>query len=295
MYSEFDLHLPKDLGAALAILADAGDEARMLPLAGGTNLIVDLRARTVSPAALVGIGDIPDLRGIHASNGEIIMGGKTTMSDILRSPDMPRFGSSLFESARVFGGQMVRNTATVAGNICYGSPAADLVPPLLVLDAEVTLENRQGARTLPLSEFYLDYKRTARKPDELLTRITWPTPSPDSVDLFYKLARRRGDAITVAGIAVALEVEGGRCSRARIALGAVAPVVKRALEAEQMLQGEALTHELIDAAARQAVQAASPIDDVRASGEYRRHSVHVLTRRLLTQGWQRLSGRGQRQ
>ncbi len=295
MYAEFDLHLPKDLAAALAILADAGDEARMLPLAGGTNLIVDLRARAISPAALVGINDIPDLRGIDAANGEIIMGGKTTVSDILRSPDMPRCGSSLFESAGVFAGQMVRNTATVAGNICYGSPAADLVPPLLVLDAKVTLESREGERTVALSEFYLDYKRTARKPDELLTRITWPTPSADSVDLFYKLARRKGDAITMVGLAVALDIDDGKCARARIALGAVAPIVKRALEAEQMLQGETLTPELIEAAARQAAEAASPIDDVRASGEYRRHSVHMLTRRLLAQAWQRLSKRGQRQ
>ena len=295
MYAEFDLHLPKDLSAALAILADAGDEAGTLPLAGGTNLIVDLRARSVAPAALVGIGDVPDMRGIDAVNGEIVMGGKTTVSDILRSPDMPRCGSSLFESARVFAGQMVRNTATVAGNICYGSPAADLVPPLLVLDAKVTLESREGARTLPLSEFFLDYKRTVRRPDELLTRITWPTPSSDSVDLFYKLARRKGDAITMVGIAVALDMDDGKCARARIALGAVAPIVKRALQAEQMLQGAVLTPDLIEAAARQAAEAASPIDDVRASGEYRRHSVHVLTRRLLTQAWQRLSKRGQRQ
>jgi carbon-monoxide dehydrogenase medium subunit len=295
MYADFDLHLPKDLTAALAILADAGDEASMLPLAGGTNLIVDLRARSVAPAALVGIGDIPDMRGIDAANGEITMGGKTTVSDILRSPDMPRCGSSLFESARVFAGQMVRNTATVAGNICYGSPAADLVPPLLVLDAKATLEGREGARTLPLSEFFLDYKRTVRRPDELLTRITWPTPSSDSVDLFYKLARRKGDAITMVGVAVALDIDDGKCARARIALGAVAPVVMRALEAERMLQGETLTPDLIEAAARQAAEAASPIDDVRASGEYRRHSVHVLTRRLLTQAWQCLSERGQRQ
>jgi carbon-monoxide dehydrogenase medium subunit len=217
------------------------------------------------------------------------MGGMTTVSDILRSPELTLRASSLVGSARVFGGQMVRNAATVAGNICYASPAADLVPPLLVLDAEVTLERREGERTLPLSEFYLDYKRTARRPDELLTRITWPAPPSGSVDLFYKLARRKGDAITIAGIAVALGAADGKCTRARIALGAVAPIVMRALEAERMLEGETLTPSLIEAAAHQAAQAASPVDDLRASGKYRRHCVRVLTSRLLTQAWQRLS------
>jgi len=291
MYANFDLHLPKDLNAALAILGDAGDDAKVMPLAGGTNLIVDIRARSVSPAALVGIGDIPHLRGIDVTSGQVVMGGKTTVSDILRSPELTHRASSLVGSARVFGGQMVRNAATVAGNICYASPAADLVPPLLVLDAEVTLERREGERTLPLSKFYLDYRRTARRPDELLTRVTWPAPSSDSVDLFYKLARRKGDAITIAGIAVALGVADGKCTRARIALGAVAPIVMRAVEAERMLEGEALTPELIEAAARQAAEATSPIDDLRASGKYRRRCVNVLTSRLLTQAWRRLSER----
>jgi carbon-monoxide dehydrogenase medium subunit len=142
---------------------------------------------------------------------------------------------------------------------------------------------------VPLSEFFTGFKESVRRPDELVTRVSWPVPPAGSANLFYKLARRQGDAITVVGIAVTLHAEAGTCTTARIALGAVAPVVKRATAAEAMLTGAALTPELIEAAARKASEEAEPIDDIRASADYRRHGVHVLTRRLLTQARDRLS------
>lgn len=286
MYSQFDLATPSGLGEALDALGGVNNSDYCLPIAGGTNVIVDLRARSISPEKLISLSQLTDIRGIEEANGSVIMGGGTTVSDLLRHPDMRRLGSSLVDSARVFAGQMVRNTATVAGNICCASPAADLVPPLLVLDAVVTLESKQGKREFPLSEFYLGYKSTVRKPDELLTRVCWPTPASNSVNLFYKLARRKGDAITVVGIAVALTLEGDKCTQARIALGAVAPIIKRAVEAESLLEDKIITSELIDAAAQKAVEESNPIDDVRASAKYRRHTTRVLTRRLLTQAWE---------
>jgi len=292
MFAEFDLVMPGDLDEALDILAEASGDggSEVLPLAGGTNLVVDLRARRVTTDKLVGLGRIGALRGIERSNGRVAIGAGTTLSDILRDPGMAAAAPSLVESARVFAGQMVRNTATVAGNVCCGSPAADTVPPLLSLDAEVTLTGRDGSRTVPLSDFFLGYQENQRRPGELVTGISWDAPKARSANLFYKLARRKGDAITVVGIAVTVAVEAGRCSTARIALGAVAPIVKRAREAEAILEGEALTPELIEAAARRAVEESSPIDDVRASADYRRHSVHALTRRLLTQAWDRAAG-----
>ena len=216
------------------------------------------------------------------------------MSDMLVSPVLAEHAPSLVEQARVFAGQMVRNTATVAGNICCGSPAADTVPPLLALGAEVELSSRRGTRIVRLSEFFLGYKRMDLRPDELMTEISWALPPPRSTNLFYKLARRRGDAITIVGLAVAMTVEDGRCAAARIALGSVAPFVKRAAAAETALAGKVLTPELIDAAAGRAAEEAEPIDDIRASAGYRRHGVRVLTRRLLTQAWDRLAGRGAR-
>ncbi len=299
MYADFDLVIPADLEEALQALAAGNGAASAegagatLALAGGTNMIVDLRARRVAPQRLVGLGRLDGLRGIRVADGRVRMGGRTTMSDILHSRELARHAPGLVEQARLFAGQMVRNAATVAGNICCGSPAADAVPPLMALGAEVTLASTRGARVVPLSEFFLDYQRDVRAPDELLTEIAWDLPPETSTNLFYKLARRRGDAITVVGIAVSLALEDGRCAAARVALGAVAPVVKRARAAEAMLSGAALTPELIEAAARRAAAEAEPIDDVRASAEYRRHGVHVLTRRLVTQAWERLSQGGQ--
>ncbi len=292
MYAEFDLHVPEDLGGALAVLAARDGQGAIMPLAGGTNMIVDLRARTVAPSALVSIGKVPGMRGIEIAGGRVRMGGRTTVSDMLRHGELGAIAPSLVESARVFGGQMVRNTATVAGNICSGSPAADLVPPLLALDADVTLTSRSGSRTLALADFYHGYKKMERRPDELLTEVSWRSPAGTAANLFYKLARRKGDAITVVGVAVAMGVEAGKCRGVRIALGSVAPIVKRAIAAEEMLEGQALSSESIEAASRTAVEEVSPIDDVRASAGYRSHCVHDLTRRLLTQAWEQLASGG---
>ncbi len=292
MYAEFDLHVPEDLDGALAMLAESDGQGGILPLAGGTNMIVDLRARTVAPSALVSIGKVPGMRGIEIAGGRVRMGGRTTVSDMLRHAELGAIAPSLVESARVFGGQMVRNTATVAGNICSGSPAADLVPPLLVLDADVTLTSRSGSRTLALADFFHGYKQMERRPDELLTEVSWPVPLETAANLFYKLARRKGDAITVVGVAVAMAVEAGKCRGVRIALGSVAPIVKRAIAAEKMLEGVVLTPESIEAASRTVVEEVRPLDDVRASAGYRSHCVHVLTRRLLTRAWERLAGGG---
>lgn len=286
MHARFDLLTPMAVDEALDALAKDGER---MPLAGGTNILVDLRARAIAPKTLMSLENLAGLRRIESADGRVTLGGRTTVSDILRHPHMRRFGASLSAAADVFAGQMVRNTATVAGNICCGSPAADLMPPLLALDAQVTLRSRRGIREVPLAEFFIDYKRNVRAADELVTRVGWPEPPSNSADFFHKLARRKGDAITVVGIAVALTLDGGKCRRARIALGAVAPTVRRATQAESMLEGETLTAALIEAAARQAADASSPIDDIRATGEYRRHGVHVLTRRLLTQAWEKLS------
>jgi len=295
MYAEFDLHVPEDLDGALALLAESDVRGAIMPLAGGTNMIVDLRARSVAPAALVSLGKVPGMRGIAIGGGRVRMGGRTTVSDMLRHAELGAIAPSLVASARLFAGQMVRNTATVAGNICSGSPAADLVPPLLALDADVTLTSHSGSRALALADFFHGYKQMERRPDELLTEVSWPQQAADATratNLFYKLARRKGDAITVVGIAVAMRVASGKCHGVRIALGSVAPIVKRAIAAEQMLEGQALAPERIEAASRRASEEASPIDDIRASAGYRSHCVHVLTRRLLTQAWEQLASGG---
>ena len=287
MLPAFDLTIPTSLEAALGALGDGAT-----PLAGGTNLLVDLRGGTNMPPRLVGIDRLAELRRIDTAGGRVALGALTTITDVLRHPDMPVLGPSMVASARVFGGQMVRNTATVAGNVAYGSPAADMMPPLISLDAEVTLTSARGSRSMPLDGLFTGFKESQRGPDELITEIAWPTPAANSVNLFYKLGLRKGDAISIVCLAVTIVAADGACTGARIALGAVAPTVIRANVAEEMLVGQALTPELIDSAARRAAEACSPIDDIRASARYRRHLVHMLTRRLVGQAWDQLSGTG---
>jgi carbon-monoxide dehydrogenase medium subunit len=286
MYAQFDLDIPDNLDGALEALAGGGG---VVPLAGGTNLIVDIRARRERPERVVGLAKVAELCGIKTNGGRIAIGGRTTVSDLLASPDIATAAPSLIEASKVFAGQMVRNTATVAGNIACGSPAADLVPPLMSLDADVTLTSKSGSRTVALDEYFLGYKQDTRRADELITEISWPGLPDNAVNSFYKLARRKGDAITITGVAVTIAAEGGKCVMARIALGAVGPVVLRAKEAEAMLQGAALTPELIAEAASRAAGECSPIDDIRASADYRRHTVEALTRRLVSQAWDRLA------
>jgi carbon-monoxide dehydrogenase medium subunit len=178
----------------------------------------------------------------------------------------------------------VRNRATVGGNLADGSPAADLAPPLLALDAEVELASADGRRRVPLEEFLVGVRETLLRPQELLVAVRCPAPPPHSAGAFYKLGLRKADAISVVSVAVMVEGNGdGHCLQARIALGAVAPRPMRAHAAEDLLRGRPLDSATIAEAARLASESASPIDDVRASASYRRLIIGVLVRRLLTE------------
>jgi carbon-monoxide dehydrogenase medium subunit len=181
-----------------------------------------------------------------------------------------------------FAGPLIRNLATIGGNICDASPAADVSPVLLALDASVTLESTAGGyRTLPLSEFFKGVRKTARGENELLTSVSFPSPDGDERAFYYKLGKRKADAISIVSLAMTVKLNGGVVERARIALGAVAPVAMRAIKAEQFLQGEPLNDKTIATAAALAASEAQPIDDFRAGGDYRRQMVEVLVTRGL--------------
>ena len=271
------------VGAGSRTTPDGG----ILPLAGGTNMIVDLRARTVAPAALVSIARVPGIRGIEIADGRVRMGGRTTVSDMLRHDSLGGVAPSLVASAKVFAGQMVRNTATVAGNICSGSPAADLVPPLLVLDADVTLTSGEGSRSVALADFYHGYKQMERR---LRGAADGGQASPcrrtNAANLFYKLARRKGDAITVVGVAVGHVRRGRRrAAESRIALGSVAPFVTRASRGRgDAGRGDRLRRNASRRLRGRPWKSVSPIDDVRASAGYRSHCVHVVDQAAADDG-----------
>jgi len=284
MYGEFDLTRPATLKEAITALR--ASDTWVVPLAGGTNVLVDVRSQRLDPDRIVDLGRLEGLRGIAARDGRVTVGARTTISDLLASDDIRGTSPALAEAAKVFAGQMVRNAATVAGNIACGSPAADLVPPLLSLNAEVTLTGRAGSRTLALADYYTGYKTDRREPDELITQVSWPIPDEGRFGSFYKLARRKGDAITVVGVAVSIALANGRCSGVRIALASVGPVPMRAVAAERLLEGQEPTPDIIAAAAKAAADECNPIDDVRATGAYRRHMVGVLVARLVNRAVQ---------
>jgi CO/xanthine dehydrogenase FAD-binding subunit len=282
MLPEFDLLMPQTLPEALDALASAAPD--VLPLVGGTNLLVDMRGGRVSPRVLVDLGALDELKGIRRENGQVVVGGLATISELLRSPLLAEQGRVVVESAAIFANPLVRNRATVGGNLADASPAADMAPPLLVLGAEVELLSKAGTRRLPLDEFFVHVRQTARRPDELVAAVRWPVPAPGSGGAFHKLGLRQADAISVVSVAATVERdEAGLCREARIALGAVAPTPIRARRAEELLHGQQLTPELLVEAGRVAAGEVRPIDDLRGSAGYRRRMVEVLVRRALSQ------------
>lgn len=287
MYANFELNIPRDLKQ---LLAEYG-KSRKNPLlvAGGTVALIDIRSGKAAPKSVISLDRVASLRGIRKSAKSLTLGARTTVSDLLQSADVAAMAPSLVESARIFAGLMVRNSATVGGNIACGSPAADLVPPLMAYDAVVELASAKRTRRVALADYYLGYKKDVRKNGELITKVILPDLDAADYSAFYKLARRKGDAITVVGVAVSVRVIDGVCKKARIALGSVSPAPMRAFRSEHLLEGKRLTAEVIETAAQAAEADCKPIDDVRASGAYRRKMVRVLVRRLLSQAAEQLS------
>ncbi len=287
MLPEFDLLMPQSLPEAIELLASHGPGTA--PIAGGTNLVVDMRAERHCPQVVMNIANLNELRGIRRENGHIVIGGGTTIAELLRNPLIAEYASPLKEAAAVFANPLTRNRATVGGNLVDASPAADTAPPLLALGAEVELASRTGTRCVPLENFMVGVRKTLLRPDELLVAVRWPVVSQRGAGAFYKLGLRKADAISVVSVAVMIEAdENGRCESARIALGAVAPKPFRAYEAEMALQGQSLTPNVIEEAARLSAEATRPIDDIRGSAAYRKRVTGVIVRRLLTHAAERL-------
>jgi carbon-monoxide dehydrogenase medium subunit len=283
MLPEFELLMPKTLPEALQVLGERAGDA--MPLAGGTNLLVDMRAGARRPGVLVNIPALAELRGIRRENGWIAVGGAVTIAELLDSPLIADQAPVLRQGAAVLAGPLVRNRATLGGNLANASPAADTAPPLLVLGAEVELASAQGRRRLPLETFFTGPRRTVIQPGELLVAVRWPLPAPGAGGAFRKLALRRADAVAVVSVAVMVVCDGaGTCTGARIALGAVAPTPLRAHAAEAALQGQRVSSaEARAEAARLAAEATCCIDDVRAAASYRARVTDVLVQRLLAE------------
>ncbi|HET9489933.1 MAG TPA: xanthine dehydrogenase family protein subunit M [Methylomirabilota bacterium] len=263
----------------LRALAAHGREAKLL--AGGTDLLPQLKNGMLAPRYMVDLSRVTRLRTLDVHDG-LRVGAAVTARELELNQAVQTRYPALAESGALVGSVQVRNLATVGGNLCNAAPSADMAPPLLALEAEAVIAGPRGERRVPLSAFFADVRRTVLAPDELLLELVIPAPAPRSGGRYLRHTPRRELDIAVVGVASQLSLSDGICARARIALAAVAPIPLRATAAEQALEGRPLTAELIEEAAGLAAEAARPISDQRGSAEFRRHLVRVLTRRTLT-------------
>jgi CO/xanthine dehydrogenase FAD-binding subunit len=273
----FELAQPASLGEALHILSEVkGAE----PIAGGTNLIVDMRAGTHRPQLVVDVAGLQDLHGIEVTQSEIIIGAATTIAEMLQSPILAKHAPVLVSACSSFANALIRNRATVGGNLVTAAPCSDTAPALLTLDAEVKLASVRGMRRVPLEKFLVNAFSTLRRSDELLVSVRFPIPSATATGAFRKMGLRKVSCMAKVDVAVMLDGDSaGRCTKARIAIAAASPAAVRAHAAEATLVGKSLTPETIAAAASLTAKVAVP----RAGTEYKLHIVEGLARRLLSQ------------
>ncbi|HIC88426.1 MAG TPA: 2Fe-2S iron-sulfur cluster binding domain-containing protein [Anaerolineae bacterium] len=275
-------YTPSSLEEALALLAQFAARARIV--AGGTDLLLELQRGVRDQRILIDVTRVPGLDRIVMEDGVIRMGPLVTHNQVLTSDLIVRRGFPLARASWEVGSPQIRNRGTVAGNLITASPANDTITPLWAMDAQVTLASQaRGQRELSFPEFFQGVRRTALAEDEMLVGISFPALAANERGTFIKLGLRRAQAISVVNVAAVLAFDGETVTRARIALGSVAPTIVRASEAEAYLVGRALTDETVGRAGELAAKAARPIDDIRGSAAYRREMVHVLTQRALYQ------------
>lgn len=267
---------PGTLDEALAALA----ETRATILSGGTDLFPALSSGPLRGTVL-DISALAELKGIRFTDGCIDIGGRTTWSEIA-SASLPRGFDGLKAAAREIGGVQIQNQATVAGNICNASPAADGVAALMALDAEVTLASRSTARTLPLSDFVQGNRKTIRQPDELLTTIRVPRRLENAASTFLKLGARRYLVISIVMVAANLVGDSnGRIREALVCVGSCSPKALRLVELEQALAGQPLNARVSELVTPAHLSPLRPIDDVRATAAYRLDAAETLLKRAL--------------
>lgn len=275
----FDYVRPNSLNELFDALSQYGPKAKLL--AGGTDLTIALKERMISPEVIIDLNHVRrELTGIETSKNSVKIGAMTTYTEIETNPTIMRHARALSEAASQVGTYQIRNLGTIGANLANGSPAADTAPPLIVLRAKIHLRNKQGKREMPVEDFMTGVKKTAIRPDEIITSIE--IPISDRVSSFWmRSAKRNENVISVVSVAVASEILSDRFGASRIALGAVAPTPILAKESSSQLTGSQIGPETIEKVSKFAAKESKPISDVRASADYRRHLVYVLTKRTI--------------
>lgn len=278
---KFDYHEPQSLDEACEVLNHYGERAR--PLAGGTDLLVNLKKKLLHAEHLVSLGRVKEISGIERINGKVRIGAAVRVAEITESPlieaDLPALG----HSAGALGTPLIRNRATIGGNVGSARPAADLPPALIAYGASLTLQSRDDRREMPVADFFKGPGLSRLRPDEIITEIRVPVPEGPAAAGYLNLGVRQSQDCNIVNVAayLALDADAETIASARVVLGSVGPTALRAAAAEALLVGSAPDDALFERAGRAASADCSPILDFRGSAEYRRAMVAVLTQRTL--------------
>ena len=278
----FEYIAPKDISQAFNSLEEFGEESKLM--AGGTDLLVQLKQGHLAPKVLIDLKKISGLSGIRFEESTgLHIGALTSVAEIESSKIIRVQSPVLFQAAGLLGSVQVRNKATIGGNICRAAPSGDLIPPLLVLNSKVIIKSLNGKRIVDLEDFFLGSGKTTLKKNEILTEILVPPPKVAGHGVYIKHGRRKSVDLAVVGVAVFLSLnpESFLCERFRLALASVAPVPMRAYEAEIVLHGNKITESLIDSCADAAMKTCNPISDVYGKEWFKRELVKVLVSRAI--------------
>ena len=285
----FQYHAPTSLGEATALLARLGEDAKVL--SGGQSLIPLMKLRLASPPHVIDINGIPGLAGIREADGVLRIGALTRESDLEESELVRTRYPLLHETARVIADPLVRNLATVGGNLAHGDPANDHPATMLALGAEIVATGPRGERRIPIARFFTGPFATALDPGEILVEIRVPGPAARSGGAYVKMERKVGDFATAAVAAQLTLAADGTCQQVGIGLTNVGLTPIKATRAEAALKGQRPDDAAIAQAAKLAAEASQPAEDLRGSVEYKRDLVRVLTGRALRRALERAEGR----
>ena len=276
----FDYIAPKSIDEALSFLERNKGKAKVI--AGGTDVIPKLKRREFeAPEFIVDLKGIPDLDYIHYDNNILRIGALTTIHTVEMSPVIRENFSVLSRAAENIASAQIRNRGTIVGNICNAAPSADMAPALLTLGAKMKLIGEKNEKTVPIEDFFTGPGKTILDNGEIVQEVQVPGMPENSRALYIKLGPRHSMDLAVVGVAVFLIMDGDTCQDIKIGLGAVSPTPMRSMKAENTLRGQKLSDEIIEKASQIASEESRPIDDQRASAEYRRDMVKVLTRRAI--------------
>ncbi|UCF91433.1 MAG: FAD binding domain-containing protein [Desulfobacterales bacterium] len=278
--AQAEFYRPANLDEACALLTQYGAKAKVI--AGGTDLMVAVNRKRLSPEVLIYIGDC-GLNYVKMVGDQLVIGAFTTHTELAKSSLVMEKAPLLAEAVGQIGSRAIRNMGTIGGNLVTASPAADGAAALMALDAELKLVSQNGERVFRVESFFTGPGETVRQAHELIKEIIIPPQAAGSKHGWYKLGQRKADVCGAVSAAIVVEMQNGTCRKARIVLGAVAPTPLLAQAAGSKLQGKALDHTVIAEAAQAAANATAPIDDWRATAWYRQRASGAIVKRLLEQ------------